>query len=51
MIDNEAKEILKRAFSVLDAEQIDNFRHHLRMETPVCCQEKYLYYLDGKGGG
>ena len=35
MIDEQAKEILKKAFGSLRAEEIENLRYHLRNETPV----------------
>ena len=35
MIDEQAKEILKKAFTVLSPEHIENLRYHLRNETPV----------------
>ena len=51
MIDEHAKTILKQAFSVLGAEGIENFRWHLRNETPVLCGRPFwqIPYADGRG--
>ena len=53
MIDEKAKAILKRAFSVLNREQIENFRYHLRNETPVLCGRRTFisleFVVDGYG--
>lgn len=52
MIDEKAKAILLKAFSCLNAEEIENFRFHLRNETPVLCGLRFdhLPYRDGQGG-
>ena len=53
MIDEEAKAILKRAFSALRADEIENFRWHLRNETTVLCGKPFgrLPYYDAEGAG
>lgn len=51
MDQEQAKAILKKAFSVLNDEQIENFRWHLANETPVLCLERWRLYTDGMGGG
>ena len=53
MIDEEAKAILKKTFAILTPEQIENFRWHLRNETPVLCGHGGFinqYFCDGRGG-
>jgi hypothetical protein len=37
MIDEQAKVILKKAYSDCTREEIENLRWHLRNETPVLC--------------
>lgn len=58
MTQSEAYDILVRAFTVLKPEEVENFRWHLRNETPVFCGKTsshcYTSYkadceVDGRG--
>lgn len=46
-----AKEILLKAFSVLNPKERANFEYHLRRKTHVLCGEEWYLYADGAGGG
>jgi hypothetical protein len=54
MNQEEAKTILKQAFSALNDEELENFRHHLKRETPVWAgvpEVKNLYFSEDPGLG
>lgn len=54
MTQEEAKAILKQAFSALSDEELENFQHHLRRETPVWAgvpEVKNLYFSEDPGLG
>jgi hypothetical protein len=55
MIQDEAQQqayqVLRKAFSVLDAAQIENFIFHLKNETPVLCRNNASRFYDGRGAG
>jgi len=47
MNQEQARAILKKAFKALAPEHIENFRYHLRNETPVFCgveSVKFRYF-------
>lgn len=50
MIDEKSKSILKRAFSVLNDEQVENFRWNLKNETPVYCLDEAGRVYDRETG-
>ena len=43
--------VLRTAFSVLTDQEIENFRHHLKAETPVLCGVDFGLWTDGAGAG
>ena len=50
MTTNQAKAVLRRAFSALNEKEKANVRFHLKRGTRILC-EKYAYlFADGKGG-
>ena len=52
MIDETKKTILKQAFKTLNAQHIENFRFHLKNESPVLCGKRASqlpYEFDGVG--
>lgn len=54
MIDEKRKEVLKKAFSILTPAHLENFRWHLRNETPVLCGAPACdlpFYDSYKGSG
>lgn len=45
-------EILSRAFSALEGEELGRLRGHCRAGTPICCGPKRAsLFADGRGGG
>lgn len=54
MNQEDAKAVLKRAFSSLSDEELQNLRHHLKRETPVwsgSSEVKKLYFSTESGFG
>ena len=54
MNQEEAKTILKQAFSALNTEELENFRYHLKRETPVWAgtpEVKNLFFSEDPGLG
>ena len=51
MSQKESYRVLRRAFSALDDQEIENFRHHLKRETPVLCGTEAAAWSDPRGSG
>jgi len=46
-----SQRVLQVCFATLPDNKLENLVYHAERNTPICCGDEWIDYLDGYGGG